>query len=204
MVAIWREGFVVDIVEAVKIRRQKEALFFRWAAWVYYGLFRFFCGIDIRNATDFKLLDRRAVEQYLRLPEVGRFFRGLTIWLGMHSVALEFEPPPRAHGSKSWTVGRLVGLARRSIVSFSSMPLRLVTWFGVLGLMFSIALTLQTLWLHWRGQSEEGFPTVIVLILGMGSMILLGIGIIGEYVAEIYTEVKRRPAYVVADRLRDE
>ena len=90
-------------------------------------------------------------------------------------------------------------MARRTIISFSSLPLRLVTWLGGVGLLFSLILTFQTLWYAWHGLAEEGFPTVILLILGMGSMILLGLGLIGEYVAEIYIEVKHRPVYIVSD-----
>lgn len=203
MLALWAGG-KVDIVEAVKRQRQAESGTRRLAARAYYWLFRLACGMDLNNATDFKLLDRRVVDQYLQLPEVGRFFRGLTAWLGLRSVAVAFSPPVRRHGARSWSLGRLFGLARSSIISFSSLPLRVVTWFGILGVLFSAGLGAHTLWLHWRGLSEEGFPTVIILILGMGSMILLGIGLIGEYLAEIYAEVKRRPAYVVAETLRDD
>ncbi|MCM8922192.1 MAG: glycosyltransferase, partial [Candidatus Thiodiazotropha sp.] len=150
------------------------------------------------GSSDFKLLDRQVVDQYIALPEVGRFFRGLTTWLGFSSVAIEFDPPQRQTGRSSWSISNLLNLARSTIISFSSLPLRAVTWLGGLGVLFSIGLTLQTLWYHWQGLAEEGFPTVILLILGMGSMILLGLGLIGEYIAEIYWEVKRRPTYVIA------
>ncbi len=203
MVELWRKG-EVDIVEAVKRKRQPESGAERLAASVFYRLFHLSSGMDLRKATDFKLLDRRVVDQYVQFPEVGRFFRGLTAWLGVHQVGIEFDPPARRHGVRSWSLSRLFGMARIYIISFSSLPLRLVTWFGVIGLLFSFVLMLQTLWYHGTGAAEAGFPTVILLILGMGSMVLTGIGLIGEYIAEIYKEVKHRPPYVIVERLPDE
>ncbi|MET0050114.1 MAG: glycosyltransferase family 2 protein [Candidatus Thiodiazotropha sp.] len=200
MIARWNQG-QVPIVEAVKRERQQESGLRRLGAGLYYRAFALSSGMDMQGSTDFKLLDRRVVEQYTRLPEVSRFFRGLTQWLGYESVALEFTPPARVRGSSSWNLGQLLKLARSTIISFSSLPLRLVTWIGGLGILFSFGLTLQTLWYKWQGLAEEGFPTVILLILGMGSMILLGLGLIGEYVAEIYQEVKKRPAYVIAQSI---
>ncbi len=203
MIARWNLG-QVPIVEAVKRERQQESGVRRLGARVYYRAFALSSGMAMQGSTDFKLLDRRVVEQYTRLPEVNRFFRGLTHWLGYESVALEFTPPARVRGKSTWNLGQLLKLARSTIISFSSLPLRLVTWIGGLGILFSFGLTLQTLWYKWQGLAEEGFPTVILLILGMGSMILLGLGLIGEYVAEIYQEVKKRPAYVIAQSVSSE
>ncbi|MCU7838357.1 MAG: glycosyltransferase [Candidatus Thiodiazotropha sp. (ex Troendleina suluensis)] len=198
MLSLWDSG-KVKIVEAVKRKRQDESLLRGVGAKLYYRAFRLSSGLNMDGSSDFKLLDRQVVDQYIALPEVGRFFRGLTTWLGFSSVAIEFDPPQRQTGRSSWSISNLLNLARSTIISFSSLPLRAVTWLGGLGVLFSIGLTLQTLWYHWQGLAEEGFPTVILLILGMGSMILLGLGLIGEYIAEIYWEVKRRPTYVIAE-----
>ncbi|MET0067254.1 MAG: glycosyltransferase family 2 protein [Candidatus Thiodiazotropha sp.] len=198
LIAAWNKGQVA-VVEAVKQARQQESWIRRLGVRLYYRAFALSSGMQMAGSTDFKLLDRRVIEEYAQLPEVSRFFRGLTRWLGYPSVAIEFTPPPRTRGNSSWNLGKLLKLARTTIISFSSLPLRLVTWIGALGILFSFALTLQTLWYKWQGLAEEGFPTVILLILGMGSMILLGLGLIGEYIAEIYHEVKKRPAYVIAE-----
>ena len=198
MLSLWDRG-KIDIVEAVKRTRQQESLLLRLGSRLYYRLFNLASGMEMRNSTDFKLLDRRVVNHYNKLLEVGRFFRGLTTWLGFRSAAIEFDPPQRLQGDSSWSLSALLDMARRTIISFSSLPLRLVTWLGGVGLLFSLILTFQTLWYAWHGLAEEGFPTVILLILGMGSMILLGLGLIGEYVAEIYIEVKHRPVYIVSD-----
>ena len=197
MITLWANG-KVKIVEGVKRKRQNESLLRSFGAKLYYLAFTLSSGMDMDGSSDFKLLDRSVVDQYIALPEVGRFFRGLTSWLGFNAVAIEFDPPLRQAGQSHWGLGALLKLARSTIISFSSLPLRLVTWLGAIGILFSIGLTLQTLWYQWRGFAEEGFPTVILLILAMGSMILLGLGLIGEYIAEIYHEVKRRPVYVVA------
>jgi glycosyltransferase involved in cell wall biosynthesis len=198
MIKHWQDSGCL-IVEAMKSRRQPEGMAYRLAVRVFYLVFDFLCGIDLSHATDYKLLDRKAVDQYLAFPETGKFFRGLTAWMGVASIAIEFEPDARRHGKKSWSIGKLFDLARSSIIRFSSIPLRLVTWLGGIGILASIIIGIQTLWYHWMGLSEEGFPSVIILILGMGSLTLFGIGLIGEYVAEIYAEIKRRPAYFVAD-----
>ncbi|MCU7904605.1 MAG: glycosyltransferase family 2 protein [Candidatus Thiodiazotropha sp. (ex Epidulcina cf. delphinae)] len=200
MLSIWDNG-KVEIVEAVKRRRQNESLLHRFSAKLYYRTFNLSSGLNIGDSSDFKLLDRRVVDQYIALPEVGRYFRGLTAWLGFHAVAMEFDPPQRQIGRSRWSIGKLLDLARSSIISFSSLPLRSLTWLGGLGVLFSIGFTLQTLWYKWQGFAEEGFPTVILLILGMGSMTLLGLGLIGEYIAEIYWEVKHRPSYIISQSI---
>ena len=135
------------------------------------------------------------------MPEKGRFFRGLTAWIGLPTARIEINVRDRPSGTTRWKTRGLLQFARSSIVSFTALPLHLVFWLGVTGFVFSIALTLQTLWNKWFGISEAGFPTVILLVLLIGSMILIGLGIIGEYLSELYIEIKRRPSFVVRDTL---
>jgi glycosyltransferase involved in cell wall biosynthesis len=200
MVALWsRQGYWV--VEAVKRQRQRESLLRGLSSRVFYRLLMVGAGLDLRNSTDFKLLDRRVVDIYLRLPEHGRFFRGLTAWIGLPTAQIEIDIPERSVGATRWSLRGLVRFARHGIVSFTALPLRLISWIGVLGLVLSLALTLQTLWNVLLGTSEAGFPTVILLILGIGSLILISLGIIGEYLSALYAEVKGRPLYVILDHL---
>ena len=200
MVELWsHNGYLV--VEAAKRRRQRESLLRRLSALVFYRLLMLGAGLDLRDSMDFKLLDRRVVDLYLQLPETGRFFRGLTAWIGLPTARLEIDVPERSGGATSWRLGALIELGRRSIVSFTALPLRLISWIGVGGLLLSIIMTVQTLWRQWLGTSEAGFPTVIILILLLGSLILISLGIIGEYLSALYNEVKRRPIYVVRDQL---
>jgi glycosyltransferase involved in cell wall biosynthesis len=200
MIEHWQKG-KTKVVEAVKRKRQDETALRRLGARLYYQLFNLSSGMNMDGASDFKLLDRQAIDQYIALPEVGRYFRGLTTWLGFEAIAIEFEPPSRTAGESHWGATHLLRLARSTIISFSSLPLRIVTWIGFIGIIFSLGLTIQTLWYQWQGYAEAGFPTVILLILVMGSMILLGLGLIGEYIAEIYREVKRRPTYIISQTL---
>jgi glycosyltransferase involved in cell wall biosynthesis len=198
MVATWSQGAHL-IVEAVKRRRQQESVLRRLSAKLFYRLLLLGAALDLRDSTDFKLLDRRAVDAYLQLPETARFFRGLTAWLALPTARIEIDVPERAGGASSWRLAALIAMARRNVVSFTALPLRLISWIGIGGLLMSIVITIQTLWNQWVGASEAGFPTVIILILCLGSLILISLGIIGEYLSAIYNEVKRRPIYVIRE-----
>lgn len=202
MIDFWRSKGTY-IVNAVKETRQSESMIRRAGACFFYFLFQKLTGLDLRQTTDFKLLDRHAMEEYLALPERGRFFRGLTIWLGYPAAAIPFIPqerPPEA-GDSRWPMNKLLKLARHSLISFTAIPLQLVTWFGIITLLLSIVLGLQTLWQKWRGEAVEGFTTVILIQLGIGSILMISLGLIGEYLARIYEEIKGRPQYIIAEVL---
>jgi hypothetical protein len=143
------------------------------------------------------------VEQYVALPERGRFFRGLTMWLGFPRAAVFFVPEERHReaGASRWSIRNLLTLARHSLISFTALPLHMITWFGSLTLLASIVLGLQTLWKKWEGEAVEGFATVILVQLGIGSVLMISLGLIGEYLVRIYEEVKGRPQYVIAEVL---
>ncbi|MEJ2385570.1 MAG: glycosyltransferase family 2 protein [Xanthomonadales bacterium] len=200
MVELWSNGGF-SVVEGIKRNRQSESMLRRLSALFFYRVLKSGTAFDLRNSTDFKLLDRGVVDTYLQFPEYGRLFRGLTAWIGLPTAAIELDIPERAEGRSAWRVGALIDLARSTIVSFTALPLHLISWIGLLGFVVSIVLALQTLWNKLFGDSAEGFPTVILLILGMGSLILLSLGIIGEYLSELYREVKGRPLYVVRETL---
>lgn len=202
MIELWTSGSY-RVVEAVKRRRQRESALRRLSALAFYRLLMFGAALDLRGSSDFKLLDRRAVDAYLAMPENGRFFRGLTAWIGLPTARVELEVPERVEGVTRWRLGGLFKLARGTIVSFTALPLHLISWIGLVGLFLSVVMTMQTLWNKWFGASEAGFPTVIILILFMGSLILVSLGIIGEYLAELYREVKKRPLFVVRDTLEE-
>jgi len=202
IIDLWRSKGTY-VVNAVKETRQSESMIRGAGAHLFYFLFRKLTGLDLRQTTDFKLLDRRAVEGYLALPEHGRFFRGLTVWLGYPASAIPFIPqerPPEA-GDSRWSINKLLKLARHSLISFTALPLQLVTWFGIITLLLSIVLGLQTLWQKWRGEAVEGFTTVILVQLGVGSILMISLGLIGEYLARIYDEIKNRPQYIIAEVL---
>ena len=198
MLRLWREG--VHVVEAVKRNRTGQSIGNRLAAKVFNLTFTRLTTVDLVNATDFRLLSRDAVDALLRLPEHASFFRGTSSWIGFRRATLEVEIDHRAGGASRWTARSLFRLAVNGLTSFTSAPLHLVTMGGLTFAAFSLVLGVQTLVRWIGGGSVAGFPTVILVLLVMGTFILLGMGIIGEYLARIHEEVRGRPRYLVEDR----
>ena len=197
MLDAWREG--ADVVDGVKIAETSRTPLGRMQSRLFYGTLRALSGYDLRGASDFKLLDRRALEAYLALPERHVFYRGMVTWLGFRRAEVPFEAPARRAGGSQWGFAKLIRLALTAVTSFSSAPLHFITTLGFAFLLFALVVGAQTLWRKLNGSAIEGFTTVIILLLIIGSVIMIGLGVIGEYVARIYDEVKARPRYVVAE-----
>jgi glycosyltransferase involved in cell wall biosynthesis len=203
MVRLWRDEHY-EIVEGVKTSRGHES-FMSWLnAKVFYGLFRRFSGYDLRNASDFKLLDQRVVAEWRRLGEHDTFFRGLSAWLGFRRTTFSFEVAERPIGGSKWSLLRLASLSINAITGFSAMPLQFITFLGLFMLAGSFALAIQTLVVWFSGQAASGFTTVILLLLLIGGSIMLSLGLIGIYIARIFTEVKGRPRYIIAATTDDQ
>ncbi|MCE5328017.1 MAG: glycosyltransferase family 2 protein [Planctomycetaceae bacterium] len=202
MVEVWRSG-QADIVEAVKPRRPREPMVARLGSKVFYRLLRRLSGFDLAGASDFKLLDARVCEAYRRMGERALFFRGMIAWLGFRRVQIPFEVPDRASGRSKWRLGALWQLATTGLTAFSSSALRIVNWLAAIFLLLAVAMGIRALWVYFAGQPGAGITTVILLQLLTGGFVLLGLGIIGEYIARIYEEVKARPRYVVAEKTSD-
>src|SRR6185295_18137492 len=152
------------------------------------------------DATDFRLLSRPALDALLRLPEHSSFFRGTSSWIGFRRATIEIDIDHREGGVSRWTFRSLFRLAVNGLTSFTSAPLHLVTLVGLAFAGFAVLLGAQTL-IRWiGGDSVAGFPTVILLLLVMGTFLLLGLGVIGEYLARIHEEVRARPRYLVQQR----
>jgi len=198
MIALWKSG-KADIVEAVKETRGRECLFYRLAARTFYGLLHCLCRLDLRNASDFRLLDAKAVAAWRSLREVNLFFRGMSSWVGFQRVQVPFQVQPRQVGTSRWSLLSLVKLAVVGITSFTAVPLHFVTAMGGAFLVFAVVLGIRALIVKWQGMALDGITLLIMLLLFLGSLILIGMGIIGEYVARIYIEVKGRPRYVVGE-----
>lgn len=202
MVRAWRdEGF--EVVEARKVDRGDESALARIQAKLFYALLRRLSGYDLRGASDFKLMDRKVVEAWMSLPERNLFFRGMSAWLGFRRKELPFDVARRAGGRSGWTPRALVRLALTGITAFSSLPIHVVTLTGFLFLLFALGLGLQTLYNFLTGHAQDGFTTVILLVLITGSATMIGLGVIGLYVSRIYDEVKGRPRYLIAERAGD-
>jgi glycosyltransferase involved in cell wall biosynthesis len=192
----WRQG--AKVVHAVKRSRETDPWIVRVRAAAFNLLMARLTGIDIKNSSDFKLLDRVAVDAIIHdLPERRRFYRGLAGWIGYSAASVPFDVCRRESGQAKMSFGRLLGLATVAIVTFTAAPLRIVTLLGVLTLSFGFTLGAATLLSWWQGKAVSGFATIIFTSLILGSFIMISLGIIGEYIAKIYDELKARPSYLV-------
>lgn len=195
MLALWRQGLYV--VEAVKRNRGNEALADGLLARAFYGVFHRFANVDLRGHSDFKLLDRTVIDAYLAFPERHRFFRGIIGWAQYPSAQIPFTVPERNGGTTHWGKLKLMRYAVNNITSFSSLPLKLVSYLGVVTLMFGAIIGTISLVQKFEGKALDGFTTVNLLIVIIGGAILLSLGIIGHYIARLYDEIKGRPPYLI-------
>ncbi|MET0425322.1 MAG: glycosyltransferase family 2 protein [Actinoplanes sp.] len=198
MVQRWRDG--AHVVEAVKRNRTGQGLIGRLGGRLFNQAFTGLTKVDLVNATDFRLLSRPALDALLKLPEHSSFFRGTSSWIGFRRSLLEVDIDHREGGASRWTFRSLFRLAVNGLTSFTSAPLHLVTLVGLAFAGFSLLLGVQTTVRWLRGGSVAGFPTVILLLLVTGTFVLLGLGVIGEYLARIHEEVRGRPRYLVQEK----
>ena len=197
MYRLWEQGF--EVIEGVKSDRGKESVMHRFAAKTFYAIISRATGIDMSRASDFKLLDRKAVNVILTMREKRAFFRALSSWVGFRTTEVSYEVRERTAGESKWSTWSLMKYAVSNITAFTAMPLHLVTVFGVITLLTSVVLGIIALAQKIAGTALGGFTTVIILLLFLGSLIMISLGIIGYYVGNIYEEIKDRPRYIIAD-----
>lgn len=197
MYAMWEQGF--EIIEGVKRSRGKENVFYKAFAKLFYKLISYSTGIEMYRSSDFKMLDRKVVNEYIKLQERNIFFRALSSWLGFRSTVVEFDVRERLSGKTKWSIKSLVKYAIGSITSFTTAPMQFITLSGFLFLLFALVLGVQSVIKWSTGHALEGFTTVILLLLMTGSMIMISLGIIGYYLARIYEEIKGRPRSIIEE-----
>ncbi len=195
MLTHWQAGHLV--VEAVKKSRGGESVARGVLVQIYYWLFSFLTTINIKGDTDFKLLDRQVVMTYCALPERNRFFRGLLRWMHYPSAQVFFDVPDTQGRQSTWGSAALFQYALSSITSFTSFPLQIVTVLGVTSFCIGCVSGLKALFDKLTGNAVDGFTTVILLILLIGSVLMFSVGLIGIYIGRIYDEIKRRPYYLI-------
>lgn len=193
---LWQEG--AEVVEGIKTSRGKESLFHKLSAGLFYKIMSKLIKMDMNSSSDYKLLDRKVVNVLLELPERNTFFRALTFWAGFRTEAIQYEVQERQYGESKWSFWSLMKYAVANATSFSTLPLQLVTIVGMVFILFSVALAVQTLAKFLMGTAVEGFTTVILLLLIIGGLLMLSMGVIGHYIARIYEEVKGRPKYIIS------
>jgi polyisoprenyl-phosphate glycosyltransferase len=195
--ARWREG---NHVVFGRRRRSNEGALKRIVYHSFYKLLHALADIDIPlDSGDFSLMDRALVDRLRQLPERTRFLRGLRSWVGLRQTAVEYERPARAGGDSKYTLAKLFKLAFDGIVSFSAAPLRLALLAGALVSLAGFVLIGVLLYLRLVHAFDlPGWTSLMVVVLFLGGIQLLTVGIVGEYIARIYEEVKNRPVYLVA------
>lgn len=197
----WRAGY--DMVYGQRVDRQTDSPLRRWATSQFYTLFRKFGEVPLpEGAGDYRLMDRKVVEALKRLGERARFSKGLYAWVGFRSIGVPFEVQERAHGTSKWGYRKLTRFAFDGISSFSTLPLKLATYSGLVisacAFTYAVVMAMRTLIL---GADVPGFPSIIVSVSFFSGIQLVFLGVIGEYIGRIFAEVKRRPLYVIADEL---
>jgi polyisoprenyl-phosphate glycosyltransferase len=199
MLERWREGY--EMIYAVRTDRAMESPFKRIGTHLFYKLLRSAGEIDIPpDAGDFRWMDRTVVEALRQLPEHNRFMKGLYSWVGFRSIGIPFMPLARTHGHSQFSRLKLAGLAWKGITSFSVLPLRAASIVGAALATLAFAYGSYELAHHiLHGTDVPGWPTVVVGMMFFSGVQLLFIGILGEYLARVYDEVKGRPTYVVAE-----
>ena len=200
MVPLWREsGF--EIVEATKEARGGESVLYRSSAGLFYKLFHMLTGYDLGPSSDFKLMDRKVVDAWRGMEESNLFFRGMIAWLGFRRTQIRFAVQDRPSGVGKWSLPQLVKLAVVAVTAFSTSALHIITILGFAFFVLATVVATRTLYLYFQGMAVSGFATVILLQLLIGGALMVSLGIVGEYLARIYTEVKRRPRYVTSEAI---
>ncbi|MBH8553108.1 glycosyltransferase family 2 protein [Nostocaceae cyanobacterium CENA357] len=200
MIATWQQGY--QVVYAQRLSRKRESWLKRFTAYAFYRFLQRLSKVDIPTDTgDFCLMDRQVVDILNAMPERNRYIRGLRAWVGFNQTAVHFERDPRFAGKVKYSFGKSWALAIDGIISFSTVPLKLATYLGMLSA--GIALLMMILVLYWRLVDPVspliGFTLITIAMFFLGSVQLICIGILGEYISRIYEEVKGRPIYTLKE-----
>ena len=197
MYRLWEDGY--EVVEGVKASRGEEPAAYGAFAKLFYRVISAASGIDLYNASDFKLLDRKVVDTLNKMPERNVFFRALSYWVGFRKTEVYYNVRDREEGESKWSTKSLIRYAITNITSFSSAPLHSITLLGILMLVIALVFSVISLVQKLTGNAAEGFTTVILLLLFTGSVIMLSLGVIAFYIGKIYDELKGRPRYIISE-----
>ncbi|GGA45433.1 glycosyltransferase family 2 protein [Paenibacillus physcomitrellae] len=199
MIARWKEGY--EVVYAQRIKRKGETWFKKWSAGAFYRLLRAASDTPIPVDTgDFRLMDRKVVNELKKLPENNRFVRGLVSWVGFRQIAVEFERDERLAGETKYPLKRMLKLSLDGITSFSTKPLKIAGYAGILLSAVGFVYLLYVIYCAlFTASTTKGWASIISLMLIFDGFILIMLGVLGEYVGRIYEEIKGRPLYIVRE-----
>jgi len=196
MYRLWEEGY--EVVEGVKASRGEESAIKGFAAKTFYKIISKAVGIDMSRASDFKLLDRKAIDVIISMPERNAFFRALSSWVGFKSTQVEYDVREREEGTSKWSTKSLISYAISNITAFTTLPMKMIIYLGVIMLFLSCVFGIVSIVQKLAGVALDGFTTVILLICFSSSVIVISLGIIGYYISRIYDEIKGRPRFIIA------
>lgn len=203
MIAKWEEGY--DVVYGKRAKREGESAFKKVTAKLFYRFLDKMSDVKIpRDTGDFRLMDRKVVNALLAMPEKNRFIRGMVSWVGFRQTAVTYVRNPRMKGETKYPLKKMLKFAMDAIVGFSSKPLRMITWLGVLTLIVGFGLLIYTVVSKILGGAEAGWASIMVAIVFFSGVQLISLGIVGEYLARIYEEAKNRPMYIIEKEINFE
>ena len=195
MYRLWEQG--VEVVEGVKTDRGEESLAHRVAAKTFYRLISEATHIDMTRASDFKLLDRKAVNVLLSMREKRAFFRALSSWIGFRTAEVPYEVRERAAGESKWSTWLLIKYALSNITAFTSLPLHLIPGCGAASFLAALVVGIVSIVRLAMGRVVTGLTGAVILLLFLSGLIMVGLGIIGYYLGNIYMEIQDRPRFIV-------
>jgi len=195
----WREGFMV--VKTLRQETEELGWFKRWSSRYFYRLFSFLSGVDLQpGLADFRLLDRKALDELLRFREEGLFLRGLTEWIGFPSCAIPYRPGKRVDGQSQYSLKKMIKLGWGGVSSFSIMPLRIGMLIGLIGSLFSALGILYAFFGRFIGKGVvPGWASTLMVISLMFFLLFIYLGVLGEYIGRMVVEVRRRPRFIVSE-----
>ena len=198
MVEKYSEGF--DVVSTLRASTAGVSQFKKRSSKIYYMLINYFSDLNLKpGSADFRLMSRKAVGGFQELKEKDRFTRGLVSWVGYSTYEIEYQSPKRAAGESKYTFGKMIRFALTGITSFSSKPLRVSFIIGLIISSLGVLYSLYAIYQKIIGNSVEGWTSLLISVLLIGGIQLISIGILGEYIARIFYEVKDRPVYLIKD-----
>ena len=197
MYRLWEQG--VEVVKGVKTDRGEESLAHRVAAKTFYRLISEATHIDMTRASDFKLLDRKAVNVLLSMREKRAFFRALSSWIGFRTAEVPYEVRERAAGESKWSTWLLIKYALSNITAFTSLPLHLITGCGAASFLAALIVGIVSIVRLAMGRVVTGLTGAVILLLFLSGLIMVGLGIIGYYLGNIYMEIQDRPRFIVSE-----
>ncbi len=201
MISLWQQGYM--IVEGVKSDRGKENAGYGLMSRIFNLIMSRSTGVDMLRASDYKLLDKKVIAVLLSIREHNMFFRAASSMIGFRSTQIPFEVQARTRGVTKWSRKGLIRYAVTNITSYTAAPINVILALGVIMFFMTIGFGANSLIQYFRGTALGGFTTVILLQLIIGSMSMIGLGVIGYYIVRIFDEVRVRPRYVISDRTGD-